>query len=42
MGEFNHLTDGRQADRVVQLRRALGCNPIHHGDHIAFGEAGLG
>ncbi len=42
MGEFNLLTDGRQADRVTQLRRALSCNLSHHGDHIALGEAGLG
>ena len=42
MGEFNLLTDGRQANRIAQLRRALDGNPIHSGDHIAFDEAGPG
>ena len=42
MGELNLLTDGCQADRVAQLHRALDDNPIHCGDHIAFGEAGPG
>ncbi len=42
MGEFNLLTDRRKADRVAQLRRALDCNPIHRGDHIAFGKASRG
>jgi hypothetical protein len=40
MGEFNLLTDGRQADCLVQLHCARDCNCIRRGGHTAFGEVG--
>ncbi len=41
MGEFNLLIAGHQANCVAQQRYALDCNPIHRGDHIAFGEPAM-
>jgi hypothetical protein len=42
MGEFNLLTNRRQADCLEQLHCARDCNPIRRGDRITFDEAGSG